>query len=66
MERFNPDWLLDQEPDLIEIPGKIIEGRLVTYAPLAKILFDNDRFKSMYSLEPLISIGQCNIFKAIY
>lgn len=66
MERFNPDWLLDQKPDLVEIPGKIIEGRLVTYAPLAKILFDNDRFKSMYSLEPLISIGQCNIFKAIY
>ncbi len=66
MERFNPDWLLDQKPDLIEIPGKIIEGRLVTYAPLAKILFDNDRFKSMYSLEPIISSGQCNIFKAIY
>ena len=66
MERFNPDWLLDQKPDLIEIPGKIIEGRLVTNAPLAKLLYDNERFKSMYSLEPLISIGTCNIIKAIY
>ena len=62
MERFNPDWLLDQKPDLVEIPGKIIEGRLVTM--LCKNY--NDRFKSMYSLEPLISIGQCNIIKAIY
>ncbi len=66
MEKFNPNWLLDQKPDLIEIPGKIVDGKLVTYAPLAKILFDNERFKNMYSADPLISIGQCNIYKAIY
>tara|TARA_B100000519_G_scaffold177829_1_gene167724 strand:+ start:480 stop:2003 length:1524 start_codon:yes stop_codon:yes gene_type:complete len=66
MERFTPNWLLDQKPDLIEIPGKIVEGKLTTYAPLAKLLFDNDRFKNMYSINPLISIGQCNIYKAVY
>jgi len=66
MERFNPNWLLDQNPDLIEIPGKIVDGKLVTYSPLAKILFDNDRFKSMYLIEPIISKGHCNIFQANY
>ena len=46
--RLDVNWLLDQRPDFIEIPGRVVNGKLVTYAPLAGLIWESDRFHREY------------------
>ncbi len=58
------DWLLEQHPDLIEIPGLLKDGQLRTYAPLAKLIHMSPRFTEEFDPKPLVVIGSEMIFRA--
>lgn len=47
--RLDVNWLLDQEVDLIELPGQLVDGRLVTHLEQAALIWHSDRFQKEYS-----------------
>jgi hypothetical protein len=46
--KLDIDWLLDQKPDLIQLPGKIVGGKFITFAPAMALIWENKRFESDY------------------